>query len=108
MAEDKQEAQPKPGGTPETPGTPAKPGAEAPPKAAAPAKPAAPAPQPWGGELVESLRAGFPEVSFEALAYLRQNFLTLPRESVLPFTMYLKSECGFDMLTDLTAVDYPK
>ena len=106
------EDQPKQGSPPPAPETPAKPAAEAKeaaPKAAAPPpKPTGPVPQPWGGELVDSLRASFPEVTLEALSYLGQNYLILPPGSILPLAMYLKSECGFDMLTDLTAVDYPK
>jgi NADH-quinone oxidoreductase subunit C len=110
MAEDKQEEQAKPGAPAPGPEPQGKAGAEAKeaaPKPAAP-KPAVPAPQPWASELVESLRASFPEVPFESLTYLGQNYLILPRESILPVSMHLKSECGFDMLTDLTAVDYPK
>jgi NADH-quinone oxidoreductase subunit C len=100
MAEDKKEEQPQAGG-----GAPAP---EPPPKAAAPKPAAGPTPQPWAGELVDSLRSSFPEANLEALTYLGQNYLILPRESLLPAALYLKSECGFDMLTDLTAVDYPK
>jgi len=110
MAEDKQEEQPKPASPAAEAGATAKAGPEAKETAAkaAPAKPTGPAAQPWSGELVDSLRASFPEVPFEALTYLGQNYLILPSESILPVAMFLKSECGFDMLTDLTAVDYPK
>jgi NADH-quinone oxidoreductase subunit C len=99
MAEEKKDEQAKPA-------TPAA-AAEGAPKAA-PAKPALPAPTPWQSDLVNSLRAAFPDVSFEAFTYLNQNFLILPLESILPVAMFLKSDSGFDMLTDLTAVDYPK
>jgi NADH-quinone oxidoreductase subunit C len=75
---------------------------------AAPPKPAVPAPTPWQSELVDSIRAAFPEASIEGLTYLGQNFLIVPRESILPVSLYLKSESKFDMLADLTAVDYPK
>src|SRR5258707_509662 len=34
--------------------------------------------------------------------------MILPRESILPVVMYIKSELKFDMLADLTALDYPK
>lgn len=121
MAEDqredkKQEDKQKEEGTPQPPQTPAKPAAESPkveakaPAAppAPPKPPAGPAPEPWNSELTASLRERFPEVSIETLSYLGQNFLVLPPESFLPVAGYLKSECGFDMLVDLTAVDYPK
>ena len=75
---------------------------------AKPAAPAAPAAEPWDGELVQTLRKAFPEISLEALTYRAQNYLLLPRESILPVALYLKTECGFNMLTDLTAVDYPQ
>jgi NADH-quinone oxidoreductase subunit C len=115
MADEKQDEQPKPaGGTPPpaTPPTPpaseAKPAAAAAPKAAAPAKPAGPTPQPWDGELVRSLRASFADVTIEAFNYLGDNYFIVPRESILPILMYLKSESQFEMLADLTAADYPK
>ena len=70
--------------------------------------PARPAPEPWNSELAKALQDHFGDVSIEALSYLGQNFFVLPPESLLTVGGYLKSECGFDMLTDLTAVDYPK
>ncbi|MBI1955817.1 MAG: NADH-quinone oxidoreductase subunit C [Acidobacteria bacterium] len=73
-----------------------------------PAAPAAPAAEPWDGELVQSLRKAFPDISLEALTYRAQNYFLLPRESILPVAMFLKAECGFNMLADLTAVDYPQ
>ena len=113
MAEDKtgkegNEVKPE-GQTPE----PAKPAA-APPAAAAaapkapPAKPAVPAPEPWSGELPEAVRKQFSEVAFEALTFRGQNFFFMPKESLLAVTNYLKSEHGFTLLADLTAMDYPK
>ena len=96
MAEEKKDEQAKPAAP-----------AEGAPKAA-PAKPAVPAPVPWQSDLVNSIRAAFRDISFEAFTYLNQNFLILPLESILPVAMFLKSDSGFDMLTDLTAVDYPK
>ncbi len=113
MADDPREDKKKEEGTPQTP---AKPAAESPkveskaPAAppAPPKTPAGPAPEPWTSELTTSLRERFPEVSIEALSYLGQNFLVLPPKSFLSVAGYLKSESGFDMLVDLTAVDYPK
>ncbi|OFW01356.1 MAG: NADH dehydrogenase [Acidobacteria bacterium RIFCSPLOWO2_12_FULL_59_11] len=58
--------------------------------------------------MVQSLRKAFPDISLEALTYRAQNYFILPRESALPVAMHLKAECGFNMLADLTAVDYPQ
>ena len=112
----KQQDKQKEEGTPQPPPAPAKPAAE-PPKVEAkapaappapPKPPAGPAPEPWNSKLATSLQERFPEASIEALSYLGQNFFVLPPESFLPVAGYLKSEGGFDMLADLTAVDYPK
>jgi len=81
-------------------------GAEA--KHAAPKPPSGPVAQPWSGELVDSLHKAFADVAVESYAYLGQNYLILPRESILPMAMFLKTESGFNMLADLTAVDYPQ
>jgi NADH-quinone oxidoreductase subunit C len=113
MAEEKEGKEVKPEGQKPEPAKPA-PAAPAaggaPPAAAkeAPAKPAVPAPEPWGGELPEALRKRFPEIALEALTFRGQNFLLVPKESLIPVAGYLKSECGFAMLADLTALDYPK
>ena len=112
MADDQQKDK-KEGGAPQPPG-PSKSAAETPKattKAPPPAPrkvPAGPAPEPWNSELAKALQDHFGDVSIEALSYLGQNFFVLPPESILSAGGYLKSECGFDMLTDLTAVDYPK
>ena len=106
MADEKKEEQAKPSAAP-PPGAAAK---ETPAKAAhaAPAAPAGPAGEPWSGELVDSLRKAFPDVSIEAFTFRGQNYLILPKENLLPVAKHLKSECAFNMLADLTAVDYPK
>ncbi len=101
MAEEKKDEQPKAAAPAE--GASPKPAAHA-----APPKPAGPTPVPWQSDLVSSLRAAFPDVSIDALSYLGQNYLVLPLESILPVALFLKSDARFDMLTDLTAVDYPK
>ena len=74
----------------------------------APAKQAVPAPEPWSGELPEALRKQFPEAALEALMFRDQNFLIIPKESFLAVANYLKSEFGFTLLADLTAMDFPK
>ncbi|HEY7680201.1 MAG TPA: NADH-quinone oxidoreductase subunit C [Terriglobia bacterium] len=100
----------------EKPPEPPKP-AEAPAaKAAAPAhgeKPAAAAPagpvgQPWSGDTVSALAKTFPDIAIQALTYLNQNYLILPRESILPIAMFLKADLQFTLLADLTAADYPQ
>ena len=106
MADEKKEEQPQ-----ATPAAPAGGAAkEAPAKAAhpAPAAPAAPAPDPWTGELPDAVRKAFPGVPIESLVFRGQNFFIVPKESLLPVANYLKSESGFNLLADLTAVDYPK
>ena len=106
MADEKKEEQPQ-----ATPAAPAAGAAkEAPAKAAhaAPAAPAAPAPDPWTGELPDAVRKAFPGVPIESLVFRGQNFFIVPKESLLPVANYLKSESGFNLLADLTAVDYPK
>ena len=104
MADEKKEEQPQ-----QTPAAPAA-AKEAPAKAAhaAPAAPAAPAAEPWSGELPEAVKKAFPNVAIEALRFRGQNFFVVPKENLLPVAEFLKSESGFNMLADLTAVDYPK
>src|SRR3972149_5495583 len=75
---------------------------------AAPAAPTGPAGEPWSGELVDALRKAFPGVSIEAFTFRGQNYLILPKEHILAVAKHFKSECNFNMLADLTAVDYPK
>ncbi|OFV97857.1 MAG: NADH dehydrogenase [Acidobacteria bacterium RIFCSPLOWO2_02_FULL_61_28] len=57
---------------------------------------------------MDALRKAFPGVSIEAFTFRGQNYLILPKENILPVTKHLKSEYNFNMLADLTAVDYPK
>lgn len=105
MPEEKREEPPKEGAAPA-----AKPAGEA---KAHPEKPVAQEPSgpvgaPWSGELVEGLRKTFPDIPIPGFCYLGQNYLILPRESILPVALYLKTEGGFQLLADLTAADYPK
>ena len=57
---------------------------------------------------MDALRKAFPDVSIEGFTFRGQNYLILPKEQLLPVAKYFKSECSFNMLADLTAVDYPK
>lgn len=75
---------------------------------AKPAAPAAPAMEPWDSEIVQSLKKSFPDVSIEAFSFRGQNLIIVPRESILTISQFLKSVLGFDLLSDLTAVDYPQ
>lgn len=110
------------GGSSETPAKPAPPaGAPASPPAkaapAAPAKPAAPAapkapikPDPWSSPLLDELQKRFPGAISEAVIFRNQPSVTLSRESLLAVCEFLKSDEGgeYSLLTDHTAVDYPK
>ena len=115
MPEEKPPEGPRPGDTPATGAAApaAKPTAEAAPAAKAHEKPAAAAPtgpvgEPWSGEIVEALRKTFPDIEIQGFTYLTQNYLILPRESIVPVAMFLKTELHFTLLADLTAADYPK
>ena len=60
--------------------------------------------------LVLRLKQSFPESVLAAQSFLNQKILTIDADSVLPVCEFLKddSECEYDMLQDLTAVDYPE
>ena len=124
---------PPAGGLPETPskpegaasGTPAQPPAEAA-KPAAPLKPAAPAapaakptapaakpavkPEPWANPLVDELEKRFPGGTGNAVIFRNQPSIVVVKDSLLAVCEFLKSEEGgaYTLLTDETAVDYPK
>jgi NADH-quinone oxidoreductase subunit C len=92
---------------------PAKPAA----KPAAPAaKPPAPAakppvkPEPWSSPLLDELLKRFPGAISEPLIFRNQPSIMVAKESLLAVGEFLKSEDGggYTLLTDQTAVDYPK
>jgi NADH-quinone oxidoreductase subunit C len=102
--------------------TAAKPPAEAP-KPAAPAKPAAPTakpsapaakpavkPEPWANPLVDELEKRFPGATTNAVIFRNQPSIVVARESLLAVCEFLKGDDGgaYTLLTDETAVDYPK
>ena len=62
----------------------------------------------WEGEISAKLRTGFPGVIEQTAQYLGQPFAIVSPGSLVPVIRHLKLEEGFDMLIDLTAVDYPK
>ncbi|HLW78487.1 MAG TPA: NADH-quinone oxidoreductase subunit C [Terriglobia bacterium] len=85
-----------------------------PPKGAAP--PAKPAPKPvvkaesWSSPLVDELQKRFPGAIIDAVIFRNQPSITLAKEQLIAVGEYLKSEEGgaYTLLTDETAVDYPK
>ena len=107
------------GGSSETPAKPAPPaGAPAsPPAKAAPPAPKASAapkpvvkPDPWSSPQLDELQKRFPGAISEAVIFRSQPSVTLSRESLLAVCEFLKSDEGgeYTLLTDHTAVDYPK
>jgi len=85
----------------------AKPAAAAP-KPAAPAKPAGPAPVPWEGELVARTKARFGAAILEASTFLGQNYFVVEAARIEEICFFLRDDEQYNMLADLTAVDYPK
>jgi NADH-quinone oxidoreductase subunit C len=83
---------------------------------AAPPKPAAPAPPkppvvlqtPLDNEFVTGFRAKFGAALLEATEDRKQAILTVDRARLVEIALHLRDEEKFDMLADLTAVDWPK
>jgi NADH-quinone oxidoreductase subunit C len=102
---------PPPGGTPSgegaaQPPSPAKPAAappKPPPPRTAPAKP-----EPLDNELVQRYRARFGNAIHEAWLDRKQAILVVAREGLQEIAAYSRDEEKFGLLTDLTAVDWPK
>src|SRR5262245_10703009 len=121
-AGDKPASSPSPASTP--PVSPAKstdtavPTAPAAPKPAAPpaGKPAAPPPPkapislqtPLNNELVARLRAKFGTSILEAIEDRKQAIVTVECARLAEIGQHLRDEEKFDLLSDLTAVDWPK
>ena len=122
MADEPKQPQPpavptgeKPASTPSPVSTPAAkpaaPGAPAP-----PAKPAAPAPPkppvvlqtPLDNEMISRFRAKFGGAILEAMEDRKQAILTVDRARMAEIALYTRDEEKFEMLSDLTAVDWPK
>jgi len=82
----------------------------APPKAAAPAAPKPPVvlQTPLDNEIVKRFRAKFGGSLLEATEDRKQAILTVDRARLAEMAMHLRDEEKFDMLADLTAVDWPK
>jgi NADH-quinone oxidoreductase subunit C len=118
MADEPKEQQPsgvpagdKPAGSSAPPSTPpAKPPAAAPPKPAAPPPPKPPVPlqTPLNNELVGRVRDKFAAALVEAIEDRKQAILTVECGRLAEVAQYLRDEEKFDLLSDLTAVDWPK
>jgi NADH-quinone oxidoreductase subunit C len=88
---------------------PAAPAAPAAPKAAAPpAKEAPPKPLPLDNELVQRLKARFGGAIHEATLDRKQAIVTISADQLREISRYCRDDENFDMLVDLTAVDWPK
>jgi NADH-quinone oxidoreductase subunit C len=122
MADEPKQPQPpavptgeKPASTPSPVSTPtaktSAPGAPAP-----PAKPSAPAPPkppvvlqtPLDNEMVSRFRAKFGGAILEAMEDRKQAILIVDRARLAEIALYTRDEEKFEMLSDLTAVDWPK
>ncbi len=81
-----------------------------PPKAAAPAPPKPPVvlQTPLDNEFVTRFRAKFGAALLEAMQDRKQAILTIDRARLAELALHLRDEEKFDMLADLTAVDWPK
>jgi NADH-quinone oxidoreductase subunit C len=85
------------------------PAAPAAPKAAAPpAKEAPPKPLPLDNDLVQRLKARFGDAIREATLDRKQAIVTIAAEQLREISRYCRDDEKFDMLVDLTAVDWPK
>ena len=113
-------ASPAPASSEAKPAEAAKPPAAAKPATPA-AKPAAPAakpaaakapvkPDPWTSPLLEELQKRFPDAISDPLIFRGQPSIIVKKETLLEMAGFLKSDegGGYTLLTDETAVDYPK
>lgn len=85
---------------------PAKPAAAAPPKP--PPPPPKEGPVPLDNELAKRYRARFGDAVREAWTDRKQAILVVAPERLLEISQYTREEEQFDLLVDLTAVDWPK
>jgi len=97
---------------PSAPPPPAKPAAPAaPPKPPGPPPPpreAPPKPAPLDNDLVKRYKARFGGAIVEAFLDRKQAILVIAADRLLEIARYSREEENFDLLTDLTAVDWPK
>jgi NADH-quinone oxidoreductase subunit C len=96
------------------PFSPASPGPPAPPKPPAAARPPAPpappkeAPVPLDNPLVKRYKARFGDAILEAWLDRKQSIVVVAGNRLKEIAQYSRDEETFDLLTDLTAVDWPK
>jgi len=88
-----------------SPAAPAKPAAAAPPRPPAPPKEG---PVALDNELVKRYRARFGEALREAWTDRKQAILVVSLDHLLEAAQFTRDDEQFDLLTDLTAVDWPK
>jgi NADH-quinone oxidoreductase subunit C len=99
---------------PPKPAAPAKPAAPGAPAAAAPPKPPAAPPPPKEGptpldnELVQRLKARFGDAIKDATQDRKQAIVLVAADKLREISRHCRDEEKFDMLDDLTAVDWPK
>jgi NADH-quinone oxidoreductase subunit C len=93
---------------PGAPAKPAAPAAAAPPKPAAPAKDAGPKPVPLDNELTQRLKTRFGDAIREATLDRKQAIILVAASQLRDIALYCRDDEKFDMLADLTAVDWPK
>ena len=113
MADDSQDQKPPvppAGDKPAAPAQPAAPAGAAPPKPAAPPPPKAPAfaPVPLDNDLVKRYKARFGEAIREAWEDRKQAILVVDRARLEQIAEYTRDVEKFTLLSDLTAVDWPK
>ena len=90
---------------PAAPAKPAAPAAATPPR---PAAPAGPKPLPLDNELTKRYKKRFGDAIIEATIDRNQAILLIARAQLVEIARYSRDHEGFDLLTDLTAVDWPR
>jgi NADH-quinone oxidoreductase subunit C len=90
------------------PAKPAAPAGAAPPKPPAPAKEAPPKPEPLDNDLVKRFKARFGDAVLEAWTDRKQAILVVAAGKLHEIALYARDEEKFDLLSDLTAVDWLK
>jgi NADH-quinone oxidoreductase subunit C len=97
-----------PAATPAKPAAPAAAGAAAPPKPAAPPKEAPPKPEPLDNEIVKRYKAKFGDALREAWQDRKQAILVVDGARLLEIARFTRDDEQFDLLSDLSAVDWPR
>jgi NADH-quinone oxidoreductase subunit C len=82
--------------------------AGAPPKPPAPPKEAPPKPEPLDNDLVKRYKSRFGDAIREAWIDRKQSILVVDSASYEEIARYTRDEEKFDLLADLTAVDWPR